>query len=133
MPKKTAKKTLKKRETKTPKRLVKKITRRRRKTDLGTFDPKKALDVDQVYKAINKVQLAKQEVTFIVMEGDAAVVENIIKDLRLDYRKSRKVAGCPDCTEFFVKPGPDKYDDRDFDDVNEFPDEIKEEGQIFFD
>lgn len=112
------------------KRPVKKVTRRRRKTALGKFNPEVPLDIEQVYKAINKVQLAKEEVTFMVNEGDSAVVENILKDLTLKFNKSLT----PDkCTKFHVIPSPDKFEDRDFDDVEQFPDEIAEEGQIFFD
>ena len=89
-----------------------------------------ALDIEQVYKAINKVQLAKQEVNFLVGEGDSAVVENILKDLTLQFTKTNTHHKC---VKFHVIPSPDKFDDRDFDNVEQFPDEIAEEGQIFFD
>lgn len=115
------------------KRPAKKMTRRRRKTDQITFDPASILSIDQVYKAINRVQTEREGATFIVHTSEAVVLENIIKDLSLKYEKNTTVIGCANCTQYTLIPPPEDNDDRDFTDIEEFPDEIAEEGQLFFD
>jgi hypothetical protein len=121
-------------QAKSPKKVIKKITRRRRKITGAPIDPTIVLDLDQVYRAINRVQLARETVTFKVLQSESAVIDNILKDLQLPYKKkdiplkrdSRKIS------EYHVDAPPIVEKELDFENMEELPDELLEEGRLFF-
>ena len=126
--KKTA--ALSKRKTTTPKKAPKqqrKVTRRKRKTTHPTYDVSEILDFDQVYKVINKIQMMREVCVFSVSEKDAAVIKNIMKDLNLSFQETAK----NNIHIFKVSPAPEQPISEMFDNLEEFPDEIVEDGQIF--
>ena len=109
------------------------MTRRRRKTDTVVFDPSTILDMDQVYKIINRVQMLREPATFIIPSSESVILQNILKDLTLQFSCKTEVNGCNHCTEYTVIPPLVDQNDRDFTDIEDFPDEIAEDGIIFFD
>jgi hypothetical protein len=112
---------------------AKKMTRRRRKANNVIFDSTTILDMDQVYKIINKVQMLREPAKFIIPTSESVVLENILKDLTLQFSCNKVVSGCKHCTEYTIIPPIEDPNDRDFTDVEDFPDEIAEDGIIFFD
>lgn len=110
---------------------VRKVTRRKRKTSHPTFNKDTILDIDQVYRAINKVQLTRQNVEFVVKDADSAVIDNILRDLSLPFEKKPLKVDTIVATIYVVSPGAEKGFDGAFDDLDEFPDEIVEDGQVF--
>ena len=112
---------------------AKKVTRRKRKVASSTEDSGVYLDIDQVYKAINRVQINRDTASFIIKDSDSPIVENILKDLELPFkRKKAKVEGLSACYEYTVNPGKEKIRTDHLSDIEEFPDEILEDGQVFF-
>jgi hypothetical protein len=124
---------------------TKKVTRRRRKMTAGPVDSSVICDLEQIYRAINRVQVTREETKFLVKTSESAVLDNILKDLTLPFdRRNLKiptVVTAPngkttkqiqEVTEYTVRPNPvvEKPED-DFKDMDEFPDELLEEGQIF--
>lgn len=92
------------------------------------------LNMDQIYEAINKVQLKKQDVTLIIRDSDSEVFDNIVKDLALKVQKCTHVPGCLECVRYTIfPPAETPLHDAFLDELDEFPDEIAEDGQIFFD
>jgi len=82
--------------------------------------------MDDIYKILNKVQLAKKTVTFVVVPCEAEIVENVIKDVHLNYNKvAMKTQTC-----FTVFPGQNE-ENYDILDIEYMDDEIIEEGQLF--
>lgn len=89
-------------------------------------------EIDQIFKLINKVQTNRNPVNFIVREQDVPMVDNILRDLDLPHkRKKAKIEGKP-CLEYTVSPGKEIPRADHLDDVEELPDEILEDGQVFF-
>jgi hypothetical protein len=105
---------------------TRKVTRRKRKTSHPNFDKSLVLDLDQVYRAINKVQLTRENVEFKVSIDDSAVIENILKDLELKFAKTLD----GDAVVYVIDPPPVRTFDE-LDDLDEFSDEIIEDGQLF--
>ena len=101
---------------------------RKRKKSLIKNAPLGILDIDTIYKVINEVQLDRVKATFSVVHNDAAVVENIIKDLALIYNKKVKVKS----VEFSIQPAPQPIKGKGAENIEELSDEILEEGQIYF-
>jgi len=119
--KKTTKKKVAKKKTagtKTAKKAIKKKTVKRKR--------KKKITMDDVYKILNKVQIAKKKIVFAMFVDEANTAENIIRDVDLKYHK--KVMKTQ--TVFTVYPKNDD-DELDILDVDYLNDEIPEEGQIF--
>jgi hypothetical protein len=106
---------------------VRKVTRRKRKTVHPVFDTTKLLDIEQVYKAINKVQLTREAVMFAVAINDAAVVENILKDVTLKFTKTTT----SEAVVYAIQAPPEQLYNDAFEDLDEYPDEIIEDGQVF--
>lgn len=102
----------------TPKRTVEIKKRRRRRA--------KKSDMDAVFKVINHVQMQRKPSKFTVDIKEIATVENILKDLEIEYNTSSTKTQ----TTFFVKPPPVKEESTIFD-IDYLDDEIVEEGQIF--
>jgi hypothetical protein len=113
-------------------KIVKKVPSRKRKPSLIVSDDD-IIEIDSLLKIINRVQVSREPATFVVREIDVYVVENILKDAELHYKKQPiRVEGKGICHQYELEPPPerDRADNFDFDD--EFPDEILEDGQIFF-
>ena len=111
------KKTTKKKLAARKKTATKKVVKRKRK---------KKITMDDVYKILNKVQIAKKKVVFAMYAEDSDTAENIIKDLGLRYDK--KVMK----TQVVFTVHPNENDDElDILDIDYLEDEIPEEGQIF--
>ena len=108
---------------------TKKVTRRRRKTAAPDIQQGAVIDLEQFYKAVNRVQLSRETFVFVVKNDDAAVFENILKDLELPFQKKPNGDAL---SEYTVSPGKERPLQVDTDDVEEFPDEIAEDGQVFF-
>jgi len=137
--KKTAKKKVVKKTTvkkkvakkKTTKKAVKKVVKKKatkkavKKKAVVKRKRKKKITMDDVYKILNKVQIAKKKIIFAMFVDEANTAENIIRDL--DLRYSKKVMKTQ--TVFTVFPQDD--DELDILDVDYLNDEIPEEGQIF--
>ena len=116
--KKTVKKKVVKKSTK-KKTTKKKVAKKRRK--------KKKINMEEFYKALNKVQIQKKKVTFApaVIE-DAEVIEHIVKDVGLEYDKVIMK------TQTVFTLYPDMSDPNyEILDVDYLDDEIIEDGEIF--
>jgi hypothetical protein len=109
---------------------TKKITRRRRKTAVADIPQGTLVDLDQFYKAVNRVQLSREAFNFSVRESDSVVFENILRDLELPFSKSQT---SPSLFEYTVSPGKERLLQQDTEDGDEYPDEIPEDGQVFND
>jgi len=109
------------------KRCGKKISRKKRVSSVKEITPGLA-DIDTFYKIVNRIQLNREFATFCVTQGDSAIVENIMKDLELQF-KHKKVKNS--LIEYSVHPAHDKERAKNID-VEELSDEILEEGQVFF-
>jgi hypothetical protein len=117
-----ARKTMKGRKT------TKKVTRRRRKT-APLIENGLIVAVDDVYKIINRIQITREAADFIVCIIDSFVVDNILKDADLQFTKTQS----KDSFHYKITPPPEPTSVRkEFSDFEEFPDEIIEDGQIFF-
>lgn len=116
----------------TPKsqKTIKKVTRRRRKTP-PAIESGLVIEIEQVYKVINRIQLTKEGTDFIIHEVDSCVVENILRDAGLAFTKTNS-RGRAGCKHYRVQPPKKVIKEDRFDDFDEFPDEIIEDGQIFF-
>lgn len=134
MPRKKAKTTKSTNQTKTVKKQVKKITRRRRKISAPPVNPNIIIGTEQVYQCINRVQLARETIVFKVLQIDSAVIDNILKDLCLPFKKKdiflKKEKQM--ITEYTVDPPIITEKILNFDKIDEFTDEILEDGQLFF-
>ena len=87
----------------------------------------KLLDIDDVYRLINRAQINKKKVNLPLSHEDAVIVENIIKDTGLKYSKKELKKR----VTFVVHPSGDPIeDDLEFD-IDFFEDEILDVGQIF--
>lgn len=110
----------------------KKFTRRK-KYPTSPIDPGVYLDIELVYKAINRVQTTRESVNFIITDTDTIIVENVLKDVELPFkRKKTKVEGFKSCFKYTVNPGKEAPCIKRLEDIEEFPDEIIEDGQVFF-
>jgi hypothetical protein len=114
-------------EKKTRKSPHKRITRRRRK-NVSAPNINNIIDFDQFYKIVNKVQIDRESITFKVSIADDAIIEHHIKDLEMPFEKKNKEK----YIEYILSPGEKKIMEDD-EAMEEFPDEILEDGQIFFD
>lgn len=115
------------------KKTMKKVTRRKRKTKLVTINPAVIADIDKVYQAINRVQVARESTKILILESDSIIMDNILKDLSLPFSKIPKSDDKYKCVEYTINPAEESQNDMEFDDLDEFPDELLEDGQIFFD
>jgi hypothetical protein len=84
------------------------------------------LDMEHIYKFLNKIQTEKKELSFAVEKEIEITLENIIKDLKMTYTKFE----IDDKTIFKVYPNMEEKD-IDLSAIEELQDEILEEGQLF--
>jgi hypothetical protein len=111
---------------------ARKVTRRTRKSKAPVIDNGLVVEIDQIYKIINKVQLTRENANFIVRELDCHIVENILKDAEIRYTKEATTESVGKCLRYFIEPAPERKIEKDFEDFDIFPDEIIEDGQVFF-
>lgn len=121
-----------KKNIKTDQSNSKKITRRKRKAFSAAIPRGVYEDMEQVYQAINKVQLTGESVTFKVKPVDSHTVLNVLRDLGVVYENKNTTYRNKSCVEFLVSPAPQSDRNEHLDDIEELPDEILEDGQIFF-
>jgi hypothetical protein len=100
----------------------KKITRRKRKTKIQSVDTSKPLDTEQIFKTINKLQIERVPMMFFVADIDDPIVQNILKDLGLVYKRFK----VNKLFKYSVEPMPEKSYDDTFENIEEMPDEIIE-------
>ena len=108
---------------------TKKITRRKRKSVSPEIKAGDVIEIDQFYRAINRVQVSRESFSFIIHANDQATYENILKDLELPFTSKIR----SDFIDYTVSPGKEKPLQSDTGEVQEFPDEIGEDGQVIFD
>jgi len=98
--------------------------KRKRRISDGTA----IIEMDDVYRLINRVQMERREAKFSVPFGEGPVVENVLADLKLQYQMRKfktKVS-------FLLFPPEDAEEIEEPDLIVEFiDDEILEEGQLF--
>ena len=111
---------------------TKKVTRRKRKSSNSPIDGGIYTEIDQVYKALNRVQVSREPVSFVIREADVPVVDNILKDLGLPFKKKKAKSESKHCFDYSVLPGKEVIRADHLDDIEELPDEIIEDGQVFF-
>lgn len=111
---------------------AKKITRRKRKSSNSPIDGGIYTEIDQVYKALNRVQISREPVSFVIREYEVPVVDNILRDLGLPNKKKKAKIDGKHCIEYTVLPAKEIPRTDHLDDIEELPDEIIEEGQVFF-
>lgn len=111
---------------------TKKVTRRKRKSTNSPIESGIYHDTEQVYKALNRVQITREPVTFIIKETESPVIDNILKDLGLPFKKKKAKAEGFACYDYTVSPGKEVPRTDHLDDIEELPDEIIEDGQVFF-
>jgi hypothetical protein len=105
----------------------KKISRKKRVSQVKDITPG-VIDIDLFYKIVNRIQLNREPADFALLESDSAVVENIMKDLELSFKRKVKNS----VAEYSVQPAPEKERGKGAEDVEELSDEILEEGQVPF-
>ena len=112
--------------------MTKKKPKKRRRYTLPSL-----FDVEAFYRAINGVQLTKKAVTFLIPEREAPVIDNILSDLSMIVKKrlaKKATKKNPiQMMRYRISPSKNKPIVEEFDDCEEFPDEIAEDGQVFFD
>jgi hypothetical protein len=87
------------------------------------------LEMDDIYRIINKVQIGRQKSSFAVDTDYAVLVENVLRDLDLFFERSDLKTK----TMFCVHP-PEISEDEEEDivfDLDFLEDEVLEEGQLF--
>lgn len=86
------------------------------------------IDIEDVYRILNKVQVSKKEATFSVLADLYLVVKNILKDVGLEFKSKENKAKTK--TLFIVYPTWVESEDDDLT-LEFFEDEILEEDQLF--
>lgn len=118
----------KKKKTKT-KKVSKTKKTKKKKSDKKTKKKKrrkKKITMEDFYCIVNKVQMKKKNVTFCVALDESQVIENIVKDLRLEYSKVEMK------TQVIFTLSP-TLEEKSYEmlKIEYLDDEIVEEGQIF--
>lgn len=76
------------------------------------------------------MQIFRESVEFIVKKEDGSMIENLLKDLDLVFKRHDEKK-C--CLKYAVSPGPERLIEAEVAvELEDFPDEIAEDGQIFF-
>jgi hypothetical protein len=105
-------------------KVVKVKKKRKRKVPQIPIDEGIILSIDEIYKIINEVQVAKIEKSFIIKDIDFHMVNNILKDINISssyhpifhnkYKECKIVKILPNLQEEKIK---------DFEKLEEFSDE----------
>lgn len=86
------------------------------------------MDLEKIYTHINDAQIRRVEQYLVIDPLDAPVVENILKDLNMQYKKAIKI----DHVQYVVQPPPEeKLTEEDFDFDDDHNDEIQDDEQCF--
>jgi hypothetical protein len=108
---------------------VKKARRQVRKTGRKKVKTSAVIGIEEFYKIANHIQIDREETSFSVVSDNVYMVENLLKDLELPFVRVDKKG----YSRFMVSPGKERsIEDDDDEFLDEFPDEIAEDGQIFF-
>lgn len=114
-------------------KVTKKITRRKRRVKSEVIDNDLVIEPDDIFKVINKVQTLREQCTFIVKDAEIPVTDNILRDAEIKFVKKPVIIDGAAGFKYILEPPPEQKIEQDFEHVEEFPDEIIEDGQIFFD
>ena len=87
----------------------------------------KTFSMDLVYSIINKAQTSGEEKAINVPFESVPIVENIIKDCKVNYKK----VNFKEFIRYLFLPSQIKYDHKDFDNIEEFPDEITDNKIVY--
>lgn len=106
----------------------KKVQSKKKKPMKRKYKVLKKLEMEEIFRMLNKVQISGKKATFSVETGNAQIVENVIKDAELPYeRKLLKTK-----TTFIVLPPEPKDEDEELDFHLDFlEDEITQDGKLF--
>lgn len=86
------------------------------------------IQFENIYIIVNFIQSYRKECTFMSLVADSIIIEHILTDASIKFTKVIVKKGI----RYSLEPPPEKemIDDR-FDFIDEFPDEIIEDGQCF--
>lgn len=87
----------------------------------------KSFSMDLFYAIINKSQINGEERAINVPLDSVPIVENIVKDCSLNYKKIE----FKEFIRYFFFPSPVPYDEKNFDDIDELPDEITDNKLVY--
>ena len=113
-------------EKKTLKVKKKKVKLKKKKTVKKKRKRRKKINMEDLYRVLNKVQLKKKEAKFVSEVEGADIIEHIIQDVELDYKRIDMKTQ----VSFIIYP-TDREEDYEMLEVEYLDDEIVEEGQIF--
>jgi phosphomannomutase len=86
------------------------------------------MNMDEVYVVINNTQLKRVEQQIVVDPANSPMIENILKDCQISFKKQIK----PDGLYYTIQPPPEKkVPDETFVFPEDMPDELIEEGFCF--
>jgi len=108
---------------------IKKKTRKKKSVEI--IDNTLCIEMDQVYKAINKVQETREVVTFVILDSISATVNNILKDIGLPFKHKKAKSNSLKCVSYTVSPGKKVSKIEHLSYIEELKDEILEDGQVF--
>jgi len=107
---------------------VSKKSKKKKKKKKRKYKVSKKLEMEDIYRIINRVQIGGQKASFSVAHDYAAIVENVLADANLFFEKNdlvRKVTFC-------VFPPEELHEDEEIIfDLDFVEDEILEEGKLF--
>jgi hypothetical protein len=89
----------------------------------------KLLELDEVYRLVNRVQVSRKQVRFYLTKEDAQVTQNVLRDVDLEF----KMREMKTKVKFTIFPPEEEVIDEDASeiDVDFFQDEVPERGSIF--
>jgi len=113
------------------KKIIKKV---KKKKKIKKKRKGKKVEMEFVYKLLNKVQIMSKKQKFSVEIEDADTIENVIKDVKLGYKRMELKTK----VNFVIFPNDEEIDNDEEDfDINKFfeldiyEDEVKEDGILF--
>jgi len=87
----------------------------------------KTFSMDTVYLIINKAQTSGEEKAINVPLDSVPIIENIIKDCNISYKK----VAFKEFVRYLFLPSEISFEDQNFDDIEEFPDEITDNRIVY--
>ena len=89
----------------------------------------KTITLDEVYRLINRVQVNRKEVHFLLSQEDSVIANNVLRDLDLKY----DIKDFKGKVQFTIYPKPEEEgEEKSVNiEVDFFADEIPESGQLF--
>lgn len=102
--------------------------RRKQVQDHFPYTETDILSFDDIYIAINYVQLTEKECSFLVAVNDSTTMEHIFNDCNMSYIKSDNGG----TIKYLLSPPPiKKVSEEAFTIRDDYDDEILEDGQCF--